>query len=190
MQNSALISWWNPARLKSITWDASQILAFGCLTALAAKAQFFLPFTPVPITLQSWMVILSGVILGARKGALSQCSLIAMGALGAPVFSLPVPGIAVLLGPTGGYILGFVLGAYVTGWLFERFQPKAFLIQFAMMFVGSLFIFLPGMIWLSQYVQTSLLGLFQIGFIPFMPGGVLKCLLAVAVWRVWTSLGR
>lgn len=181
-----------PARLNAKSWAIAclQVLAMGVLTALASKIYFYLPWSPVPISFQSFSVLLSGILLGSRKGALSQISLIAMGTAGLPVFASPAPGFSVLLGPTGGYILGFVLAAYVAGGLFERFQPKRFSTQFGLVFLSSLFIFLPGLLWLSLYTGSDLLKALQIGFIPYLPGDLLKCLGLVAFLQALNTLKK
>lgn len=164
--------------------NASLIVGFGILTALSSKLSFYLPFSPVPITLQSFVVLLSGAILGARSGALSQITLIAMGAAGLPVFAQALPGNLVLLGPTGGYVLGFVLAAYISGAFFEKFTRPGFLKSFLLFFVASLFIFLPGVAWLTTYTGKDLWTAIQIGFVPFILGDFVKCAFAVGFLRL------
>jgi len=98
--------------------------AGAALTALCSRLAFHLPGNPVPVTMQTFAVILCGLVLGSRLGAVAQLQYIAMGLLGAPVFAgIPKAGPAVLLGPTGGYLIGFVAAAYLTGLLAERSRP-------------------------------------------------------------------
>jgi biotin transport system substrate-specific component len=120
------------------------------------------------------MVALSGAILGSKRGALSQVTLIGFGLLGLPVFSAPLPGQIVLLGPTGGYILGFVLCAFATGLLFERLELRNPLTRFAALFASSFFILVPGVLWLSVFVGDLKLAVMT-GLIPFLVGDLIKC---------------
>jgi biotin transport system substrate-specific component len=167
------------SRPQTLTWtiNIAQVLGFALLTALAAKAQFYLSFSPVPITLQSFVVLLSGAVLGSRKGALSQLSLIGLGASGLPVFSLPLPGIAVLMGPTGGYIFGFVMAAFLMGRLVESGATKSFGGMLGAIGMAKLSLFLPGLLWLSWFVPGGIQAVLLAGFWPFIPGAIVKSFL-------------
>lgn len=171
----------------SILLSLFQIGLFTAITALAAQIRIPLPGTPVPVTLQSMAVILAGAYLGSFRGALSQVFLIALGALGFMVFSLPVPGSVVLLGPTGGYILGFVFAAFIAGKILERNRKLSFLKLNLLLFVASLFIFVPGVIWLSVFTGKNLWIALQLGFFPFIVGDILKTLAASLLIK---GLGR
>src|SRR6267143_5569385 len=103
---------------------ALPVLAFAFLTWVGARISVPLPMTPVPGTLQTLAVLLAGAILGARAGALSQASYVLMGMAGLPVFALPGSGPAYLLGPTGGYLVGFVAAAFVVGSVLARFDRR------------------------------------------------------------------
>ena len=153
-------------------------VAFALVTALSAKIVIPLGFTPVPISLQSLSVILAGLVLGSKAGALSQVLLILLGLSGLPVFSSPLPGSIVLAGPTGGYIFGFILTAYFSGWIKENFKVRYWLRDFSLIFLGSFFIFLPGVIWLSQFTGQNLWLSIQLGVFPFLIGDVVKCAIA------------
>jgi biotin transport system substrate-specific component len=118
----------------SISIDAKQLTGWrafaatfvgAALTVACAKLAFYLPGNPVPVTMQVFAVILCGMVLGSRLGALAQLSYFAAGLAGAPVFASGKFGIAALLSPTGGYIIGFVAAAYVVGLLTERLQRPA-----------------------------------------------------------------
>lgn len=100
-------------------------LAGALLTAACAKLAYFLPGNPVPITMQVFAVLLCGMVLGSRLGAIAQLQYVVIGLLGAPVFAI-VGGPAALFGPTGGYLIGFVIGAFVTGAVVERLQSRSF----------------------------------------------------------------
>lgn len=164
---------------RSLATGLVQVLAFTVLTALCAHARFYLPFTPVPITLQSFAVILAGAFLGSQKGFASQALLIAAGAVGLNVFSAGA-GIAVILGPTGGYLLGFMLAAFVAGKMAERKTLKGFWETSALLFVASLFILIPGVIWLKVLTGSSWISAIQMGFIPFIIGDIVKTFAAAA----------
>jgi biotin transport system substrate-specific component len=157
-----------------------QILGFAGLTALCADAKIYLSFSPVPITLQSLAVILSGALLGSKKGALSQIVLIAIGASGLSVFSVKGAGYLALLGPTGGYILGFVLAAFVAGWMKEHSFLVGFWKTNAFLFLASLFIFIPGVVWLKTFTGVSTSSALTMGFYPYLLGDIIKTLAAVS----------
>lgn len=168
---------------KDLPLTLVKVIGFAVVTALASKVQIFLPFSPVPITLQSFAVLLSGVILGARAGAASQIALIGLALLGFPVFAKPIPGFLVLLGPTGGYILGFIFAAYISGKIFEMKKPKSIVSMTFYFFISSFFIFVPGVIWLSVFLGKDLKTAIQIGLIPFLLGDVLKCFASAVLLR-------
>ena len=151
-----------------------QVLGFAALTGIAAHIKIPLGFTPVPITLQSLVVVLSGAMLGSKKGALSQAAMIALGIVGFSVFSQPLSAAAVLTGPTGGYILGFILTAFVAGAIREKINSRSFIKNFALYFIASLFIFVPGVIWLKVLTGQSWNVSLALGFWPFLLGDALK----------------
>src|SRR5262245_16814261 len=101
----------------------SAVIGFGALTALAAYARVPLPFTPVPLTLQLLPVLLAGVFLAPARGAARQALLIAAGSAGAPVFAGGGFGAAHIVGPTGGYLIGFAAAAWLVGIVVRRFRP-------------------------------------------------------------------
>jgi len=178
------------SKINLVLITLAKIFVFAGLTALASKVQFFLPFSPVPITLQSFAVLLSGVLLGSKKGALSQISLIGMGLCGLPVFSVATAGPAVLFGPTGGYIFGFMVAAFVAGWFFESFKPKSLSFQCLFLLLASFCIFIPGIAWLQIFTGKSLWLSLKIGFYPFLPGDVLKCLAAAFFIRALRAVSK
>ncbi|HET8738550.1 MAG TPA: biotin transporter BioY, partial [Acidimicrobiia bacterium] len=102
------------------------VVAAAALTALAAQWRIYLPFTPVPITGQTFAVLLTGAALGWKLGAAGQMLYVAAGALGAPVFSDASGGMEVLTGATGGYLIGFILAAGLVGWMAEHRQDRTF----------------------------------------------------------------
>jgi biotin transport system substrate-specific component len=138
--------------LKNVLRKASEnriewILSFTILTAIAA--QFTIPVKPVPFTLQTMAVLLSGAFLGAKRGALSQLIYLSLGIIGLPVFAQTPEGaigFARLMGPTGGYLLAFPLAAFVSGYLIEL--NKSYVIVVSSMFIGSLIIIFFGTLYL------------------------------------------
>ncbi|MBI4062779.1 MAG: biotin transporter BioY [Elusimicrobia bacterium] len=165
------------------------LLAGASLVAVSAQIAIPLPFTPVPITGQTFSVLLLGMALGPRRGFLALLIYLAAGISGAPVFAQGLAGPAVFLGPRGGYLLGFPLAAYVAGRLGERgWDRKPWTTALAMA-LGSAVIFIPGVCWLSFFVgwDKALLA----GFYPFLAGDAVKIILATATLPFcWKFLSR
>jgi biotin transport system substrate-specific component len=165
------------------------VILFGALTALSAQIKWSLPGNPVPITGQVFMVLLAGALLGSRLGAASQLTYVAFGALGAPVFAAGSSGPAVLMGPTGGYILGFVLAAGVVGMIASR-SDRSLNLALAMA-AGVCAIYACGAIWLatwSHFGRTlpwsqALAQAVTLGVLPFVLPDCVKVGLAVAATR-------
>lgn len=155
------------------------IVSFALLTALAAKAALPLPFTPVPITLQTLFVVLSGIYLGGRDGAASQIAYVAMGAAGLPVFAGPGAGLPYLLGPTGGFLLAFPLAAWIAG---RAAPPGAGAWRSAGVFSLALLTVLTlGAAWLSRTLGVGPERALALGVFPFLPGAGLKVTIATAL---------
>ena len=155
---------------------------FAAVTAVCAQVSFRLWFSPVPVTLQVLGVLLSGLVLGSRLGALSQISYLAMGAMGLPVFAGFTGGPVAFAGPTGGYLIGFVIGAFAAGWVFERLGGHTKLAAWAGGIAGILGIYLPGALWLAVWIgltgqrslEACILGAWQLGIVPFIGLDILK----------------
>jgi len=142
------------------------------LLGLFAHFSFRLPFTPVPIVVQDYIALLLGAFLGSKRGALAVLLFIAEGSLGLPFFAQGTAGFAILAGPTGGYLLGYVLGAYLTGLFLERKKEKTFSSVFLALLLGNLAVFFLGLPWLSLYLGPAEAFLF--GMVPFIPGAMIK----------------
>lgn len=166
--------------------DALLVFGASAVTALAAQIAIPLPWSPVPLTGQTFAVLLSGAVLGARRGLIAQALYLAEGAFGLPVFAGGAAGFAKLIGPTGGYLMAFPLAAACTGWLAERGWDRRFLTMFAALLTGSALIFAGGLSWLSRFVPAD--RLLISGLLPFIPGDLIKSALASAIfpaaWRL------
>lgn len=170
-----------------LTRDLLLVLGGAALVALAAQLE--LPLRPVPLTLQTLAVLLVGAALGSRRGALSLLSYLAAAALGLPVLSGGAGGLARLLGPTGGYLLGFVLAAGLVGWLVQRFGSDRSVGGTALaMLAGNVLIYLPGLAWLAHVTGLHGQSLLAAGLVPFLLGDALKlglaALLLPLAWRL------
>ncbi|MFO7892374.1 MAG: biotin transporter BioY [Longimicrobiales bacterium] len=162
------------------------VTAFAIATALGAQVFVPLPFTPVPMTLQTAFVVLAGALLGPRLGAASQLAYLAMGVAGLPVFAGGGLGLAHLVGPTGGYLLAFPVTAYVAG-LVARPSGRKDVVElvrlFAGLFIASLVILAGGAAWLAA-VTGDVSGALTLAVVPFLIGDVVKVgLVALIAWR-------
>ena len=159
-----------------LLWDAVLVVGFACLTAICAQISFWIGM--VPVTGQTVGVLLAGALLGSRRGALSQLSYLAIGATGIPYwFALGGPiGIARLVGPTGGYLIGFVVAAFVVGWLAERGWDRRVWQSGLAMLAGSVVIYIFGLSWLAHFVPQGTV--LQAGLYPFIIGDVIKIVAA------------
>lgn len=162
------------------------LLAFGfaCLTGLLAQLRFYLPWTPVPITGQVFAVLLTGVTLG-KWGGISQSMYAGFGALGVPWFAGLNSGLAYIAGPTGGYILGFVIAAFFLGYFTDKYiRSRSFFNMFMLMlFATFVLIYIPGLIHLYLWMGASagLWELLMVGVIPYVAGDLVKVGVAATV---------
>jgi biotin transport system substrate-specific component len=167
------------------------ILGATALTAAAAQLEIRLPWTPVPITGQTFAVLLSGAVLGPRRAFAAQVLYLLCGIAGMPVFSGGAFGPQQLVGPTGGYLMAFPFAAAVTGFLAARGWDRHFPTMAAAMLLGSAVIFASGLAWLSRFMPAS--ALIASGLAPFIPGDLVKTTFAAlafpAIWRVANGSG-
>ncbi len=192
--DAALVGSVWPAR--SMLGTLGLVLAGTLLLALSARVQ--VPFWPVPMTLQTYAVLVLSMLYGSRLGAATVLVYLAEGALGLPVFA-GGGGLAYFLGPTTGYLLGFVPAAFLVGWLAERGWDRSPLWAFIAMGLGTGVIFLAGAAGLAAWfgvgenlgVAAALQRSVSAGVLPFLPGALFKVLLAAAtVPLVWRALRR
>ena len=159
------------------------LFCFIILAALGAHIRMPLPFTPVPVTLQTFFVLLSGAVLGKKWGAASQMSYLFLGALGMPIFSAGKAGAAWLFGPTGGYIIGFVVTSWLAGKMIqERGGSNMTRIVFAMVIASLAGIYLFGLLGLSLFLRCNLARAMALGFLPFLPGDTIKIIAAAFIY--------
>lgn len=158
---------------------------------IAAAAQFAIQIGPIPITGQSFAVLLTGALLGPRLGAAAVIAYLIEGAAGLPFFAGAGAGIARFFGPTGGYLIAFPAAAYVTGAFAEHGWDKEYLSSVAAMAIGSAIILFGGWVWFSVSTMTPPDTAFKITVWPFLPGDVIKIALAAAVLPTgWALLKR
>ena len=174
---------------RGLLYDIVLIASFSLATALFSQVSLWIG--PVPITGQTFAVLLSGALLGSRRGALSQLTYLAIGATGIPYwFALGgPPGVARVVGPTGGYLVGFVAAAFVVGWLAERGWDRKIWTAGAAMAVGSIVIYAFGLAWLSRFVPGE--AALKAGLYPFIAGDIAKlALAALALPAGWHLLNH
>ena len=171
-----------PARLPA---KIALVLAGTALLALAAKVQ--VPFWPVPMTLQTLAVLMIGATLGARMAGATLLAYLAEGAVGLPVFASGA-GLAYMAGPTGGYLLGFLLAAVFVGLAADRGWLRGGVPVAAVMFAAMALIYLPGVAWLAALIgaEKAVAG----GLVPFVPAEAFKLALAVLLARPLARRGR
>lgn len=155
------------------------VIGFSLLTALAA--QIVIPIGPVPITGQTFAVLLTGALLGSRLGAMAMIAYLVEGASGLPFFAGGMAGLPHLLGPTGGYLIAFPAAAFITGAFAEQGWDRRFFTAAAAMAIGSIVIILCGWLWFSYLTHTSPLVVLQLTALKFIPGDIIKISLAAAV---------
>jgi biotin transport system substrate-specific component len=156
------------------------VVVFALLTWAAARVSVPLPMTPVPGTLQTLAVLLAGAVLGARAGAVSQASYIFMGMAGLPVFALPGSGPGYLLGPTGGYLVGFIAAAFVVGSLLEKPGRRGVLAGALAFLLGAVTIHACGLAWLSVVLGDPAAAL-RAGVLPFVLFDLAKVVVATGI---------
>ena len=171
------------------TRSAGLVIVFSLF--IAACAQFSIQIGPVPITGQSFAVLLTGALLGSRLGAAAVIAYLVEGALGLPFFAGGGAGIVRFFGPTGGYLVAFPAAAVSTGAFAEHGWDKRYPTAVAAMAIGSVVILLGGWAWFTILTNTPPVAAFKIAVLPFLAGDVVKIALAAAVLPTgWALLKR
>lgn len=169
--------------------EVALILGGSLLIALSAQIQFILPFSPVPITSQTFTVLLLGALYGSKRGPATVMTYLALGVMGLPVFAGGAFGVARLVGPTAGYLVGFLVAAFVVGLLSERGWDRKPWTTGASMIIGNGIIYMTGVLWLSRFVGWQ--AVLSTGFLPFLAGDALKIALATILLPAgWKLIGR
>ncbi len=162
--------------------DISNVALFSALTATGSLISIPVPFSPVPITLQTLFTYMAGALLGGYLGALSQLIYVLIGVSGLPIFSGGKAGFTVLIGPTGGYLVGFIPAAFIIGKMTEMKKDLGLLWLLIRMGVGTLIIYTLGVIQLMNWIgypQTIF-----VGVAPYIPGDLLKMFVAAYTSRM------
>lgn len=171
--------------VSSAVRNVTLILLGSWLVALLAQIEIPLPFSPVPITGQTFAVLLVGALLGSKRGAAAMLAYIAQGASGLPFFAGGASGIGILTGATSGYLAGFIVAAYVVGLLAERGMERSFKTSVLPFLVGTVIIYAFGVTWLSTVVGSFGKAI-ELGLLPFIIGDVIKMVAAgVALPSAW-----
>ena len=189
----ASVFWPKTENKKALNLLTGAVLAFAGSLLLTLSAKISVPFYPVPMTMQTLVVLGLGMALGSRLGVAAVMLYMFEGAMGLPVFSgTPEKGmgVAYMMGPTGGYLLGFVVAAWVTGFLAERGWDRGFVSTASAMVIGNGVIYAFGLLWLG-----SILGwdkpIIEWGMTPFLLGDLTKVLLAAIIMpTVWKMVGK
>ena len=179
---------------RRLATDLVLISAGALLTALAAQVS--VPLWPVPVTGQTLAVLLVGMTLGAMRGGLSMVLYVALGIVGLPVFSDASSGWGVLAGPTGGYLIGFIASAVLTGWLAQRRWDRKIVRSFLAFLAGSVVTFAFGLPWLAVWLGVNgypndLNSVLASGLYPFIVGGVIKAAIGAGIIALaWFAVRR
>ena len=166
------------------------VLAGSALLCLSAQFAFRIPISPVPVTGQTLVVLLVGMTYGSRLGSATVLAYLVEGGMGLPVFANGTAGWPVILGPTGGYLIGFVVAAFSLGWLAERGMGRGPISTALAMAMGTVIIYAAGVSWLAQFIgfDKAIAG----GMIPFLYGDALKLIVAAGLmplaWRAVRTL--
>lgn len=176
-------------RPSSLLREIPILIGFNLLLVACSYLTINLPFSPVPITGQTFGVLLVAMVLGRVRGAAIVGAYLLEGLAGLPVFAGGKAGVATILGPTGGYLIGFLAAAYLAGYLADRGWDRGYLKSTLAMIAGTAIIFACGLAWLSSYVPAS--ALVSTGLAPFIPGAAVKIALAsVLLPSVWRFVGN
>ena len=176
-------------KISAVLYDAMVIICGALILGLSAQVKVYLPISPVPITGQTFAVLMLGALLGSKRGVLAILAYLVEGILGLPVFAGGM-GPATLIGPTGGYLVGFIAVAYVVGKLAEMGWDRRVSTTIAAMLAGEIVLYVFGVCWLA--IMTNIRIALTVGLYPFIVGDVLKVVLAAAVlpagWKLLNCL--
>jgi biotin transport system substrate-specific component len=171
--------------------DAALVLAAVALTAVCAQISFYLPGNPVPVTGQTFAVLLSGAALGANRGASAMLLYVLLGTVGLPVFADGNHGVDIVTGASGGYLIGFLAAGWVVGRLAEARFDRTPVKALPLFLVGSALVYGIGVPWLAISADQSLGWALSNGFVDFIPGDLVKAAAAAGLLPLaWKLAGR
>ena len=189
IKNTAVDVFRPDEKISAVLYDAIVIICGSLILCLSSQVKVYLPISPVPITGQTFAVLMLAALLGSRRGVLAILAYLVEGVLGLPVFAGGI-GMATLIGPTGGYLVGFVAVAYVVGRLAEMGWDRRVSTTIAAMLAGEIVLYTFGVCWLA--IMTNIRTALVIGLYPFIVGDILKIALAAAVlpagWKLLNCL--
>jgi len=163
------------------------LIIFGSF-AMWASAKIQIPFYPVPLSMQTFVVLIIGMSMGWKLGSATIIFYLAQGIVGLPVFAgTPEKGLGLvyILGPTGGFLIGFVLAVAVVGWLAERGFNRTIPLAASAMIIGNIVIYIPGVLWLGSVIGWDK-PVIELGILPFLLGDALKILIAtILLPKIW-----
>ena len=169
--------------VSSVACGVIGVFGFIILTAVGAFVRIPLPFTPVPLTLQTFFVLLAGAVLGRKLGLLSQAGYVILGMLGLPIFAGAAGGALYILGPTGGYLVGFAVAAYVVGRMISSKKDSSLSWIIFSMLVGSAIYFSLGAIRLAFLLNLGFYKAFLLGVVPFIMGDIIKIVAGSLIYK-------
>lgn len=175
----------SPSQNTSVKINTRTLTLIGLMTAIIctlAPWAIPLPFSPVPLSLATFAIYFNLWVLGGKKGATSVIIYLLLGTVGVPVFSNFTGGIGKLLGPTGGYLIGYLLLAVIGGFFLEKFELRL-LPGICGLLLGTLACYLVGTVWLAYQTGNSFLNAFLIGVLPYLLGDIVKFILAMLLGR-------
>jgi biotin transport system substrate-specific component len=193
LSNMTYAEYFRPAEKKlAFVYEAGLILGSSFLIALSAQVAFG---WPVPLTGQTFAVLMTGALLGSRRASLAVLAYICEGLAGLPVFAQFKWGFAALLGPTGGYIIGFLAAAFVVGFLAERGWDKKIGTALAAMAAGNVVLYTFGLVWLAFVMRSAgVQEVLSVGLYQFIPGEFIKVALAAGLlptgWKLLSLVGN
>ena len=161
--------------------EAMLVLGASVIIALFSFVSIPLPFTPIPLATQGHVVLLLSAWLGSKRGTLAVLTFLFQGMMGLPVFAGGAAGVLALAGPRGGYLLGYVVAAFITGYLVEQLKNRSFSHVFAAMGIGNLAIYLFGLPWLARFIGWE--GALLLGMVPFVIGDLFKLLVVTKTFK-------
>ncbi len=165
--------------MKLNTKEITVCALFAAITSILAQISIPIPFTTVPLTMQVFAIALSGVVLGAKKGFISQFIYILMGGIGLPIFAQMTGGLSIIMGPTGGFILGFPLMALIIGYFSKKYNKAVYIL--IGMILGLVIDYLIGILMFSFITKSTFIQGLMMCVVPFIPVDLIKISLATVI---------